>query len=132
MPEFSKIAELLSTRINGLQSIYVYGSFATGHANENSDLDIAILADTRLDLDLRLELAVKLSGMIGRDIDLIDLRRVPTVMQMQVVQHGLRIYSPDLATCDAFEDFVFSSYARLNEERRDILNDVISRGNIYG
>ncbi len=31
-----------------------------------------------------------------------------------------------------FETYVFSSYARLNEERREILETVQQRGRVYG
>jgi hypothetical protein len=32
----------------------------------------------------------------------------------------------------AFEAFALSAYARLNEERREILNDVRARGRVHG
>jgi hypothetical protein len=30
------------------------------------------------------------------------------------------------------EDYILSSYARLNEERKDILTDTLRRGSVYG
>ena len=51
---------------------------------------------------------------------------------MQVVAHGELLYCSNAGTVERFEDMVFSSYARLNEERREILSDVRERGNIYG
>lgn len=51
---------------------------------------------------------------------------------MQVVTHGELLYALNVDAVDRFADLVFSSYARLNEERREILTDVRQRGNIYG
>jgi len=51
---------------------------------------------------------------------------------MQVVAHGELLYSTGSNDVDQFEDTVFSSYARLNEERREILADVLQRRSIYG
>ena len=39
--------------------------------------------------------------------------------------------SPFPGTRERFEDFVFASYARLNEERRGILEDIRRRGRIH-
>jgi hypothetical protein len=51
---------------------------------------------------------------------------------MQVVANGQRLYTADVNVVEQFEDTVFSSYVRLNEERRGILDDVRQRGNIHG
>jgi hypothetical protein len=43
---------------------------------------------------------------------------------MQIVEGGKRLYCRDQTACDAFEDFVFLDFARLNEERAGILEDI--------
>ncbi len=53
-------------------------------------------------------------------------------MRMQVISKGQRIYCSNEQSCEMFEDFVFSDYARLNEERAGILEDIGQRGAVYG
>ena len=53
-------------------------------------------------------------------------------MRMQVVSTGAIIHVSDKYELDVFETYVFSSYARLNEERRAILEAVQQRGRVYG
>jgi len=123
---------LLKERIPGLLGVWLFGSALEGEMRPDSDVDIAILAEAPLDAWMRLQLAAELSRLFGRDVDLVDLRRSATVMRMQVVARGRRVFCLDAPRCEAFEDFVFSDYARLNEERAGILADVAARGSIHG
>ncbi len=119
-------------RFPGLLAIYIHGSRALGQASQDSDLDLALLAQTEL-LPLQLwESAQHLALWLGMDVDLLDLRKASTVMQMQVITNGRLFYCRDEAACGAFEDLTFSKYARLNEERAGILQDIAQRGSIRG
>jgi len=113
-------------------AIYRFGSWGTSAQRADSDIDIAVLPPNRLDPVRRWELAQRLASLVGRDVDLVDLLSASTVLKMQVVAHGELLCAPDADAVDRFADLVFSSYARLNEERREILTDVLQRGNIYG
>jgi hypothetical protein len=62
----------------------------------------------------------------------IDLRTVPTHLQAQVVTKRQRHVRTNFEQIKSFEDFVYSSYARLNEERKYILADIQQRGSVYG
>ena len=68
----------------------------------------------------------------SRDVDLIDLQQASTVMRIQVISTGERLYCSDEHACELFEDFVYSSYAHFNEERAGILRDIAQRGSVYG
>jgi len=124
------------TRIIGVfpavQAIYLFGSVARGEAREQSDVDLAILAEREVDPVLLWETAQEIADAVGREVDLLDLRAVSTVMRMQVISRGERIFSRDTMAAEIFEDFVFSHYALLNEERKAILDEVAERGNTYG
>jgi hypothetical protein len=69
---------------------------------------------------------------LRRDVDLVDLRRASTVMAMQVVSTGEPIGVLDPVEKERFEDYVFGAYARLNEERRAILQQVLRDGTVHG
>lgn len=114
------------------QVIYRFGSWGTDDERPDSDIDLAVLPLAPLDPVFRWDLAQRLASLARRDVDLVDLLRASTVLRMQVVAHGQRLYTADVNAVEQFEDTVFSSYVRLNEERRGILDDVQQRGNIHG
>jgi predicted nucleotidyltransferase len=132
MPNLELAVAKLRQRLGNMVAAYVFGSHAAGTANRQSDLDLAVLCSTTIDPQVRYELLQDLSVALSRDVDLIDLAGTTTVMRAQVVAGGKRIFCADATVCDRFEDLVFSSYARLNEERREILRDVKERESVYG
>jgi uncharacterized protein len=127
-----KLVEALLRVLPDCQAIYRFGSWGTTAERPGSDIDLAVLPVNPLDPAWRWELAQSLASLAKQDVDLVDLTQASTVLRMQVVAHGERIYCSDEAEAEMFEDRVFSSYARLNEERREILSDVRRRGSIYG
>jgi len=128
-----KITQLLKDQFNSdLLSIYIFGSSITEFETKASDIDIAIMCKSKISKLELWEVAQEIAIQLKRDVDLLDLKNISTVMQMQVVAHGKRIYCSNYEVCEKFDDFVFSSYALLNEERKGILEDIKSRGSIYG
>lgn len=118
--------------LDGVVAVYRFGSTAQGTATESSDTDVAILAGTRLAPEHRFELQEALAGRLGRDVDLVDLARASTVMAMQVITGGRLLFDDASGQRDRFEDLTFSAYARLNEERRGILDRVAAERTVYG
>ncbi len=113
-------------------AIYRFGSSATDTARSDSDVDVAMLGAGPLDPLVRFDLQELLAAAIHRSVDLVDLRRASSVMAHQVVTTGLLLYESDAAERGRFEDFVFGAYARLNEERRGILDRIAAEGSVYG
>jgi uncharacterized protein len=126
------IVSKLLDAVPGCLAIYRFGSWLTDAERHDSDIDIAFLALEALPPVRRWELAQTLASIAGRDVDLVELLTASTVLRMQVVAHGELLHETDPGKVAQFADTVFSSYARLNEERREILADVARRGNIYG
>jgi len=126
------IIESLWDSVPDLLAVYRFGSFGTEGAHLQSDIDIAFLAETSPSHVMRWRLAQKMAIRLGRDVDLVDLAQSTTVFRMQVIAHGRRLWCADEVRVETFEDYIFSSYARLNEERRGILQDIRERGNVYG
>ena len=121
----------LEKGIPGLVAVYRFGSWGTAAERADSDIDLAVLASAPLDSVRRWELAERLARIAGRNIDLVDLGTASTVMRAQVVASGERVFCADEPRCTEFEDFVYSDYARLNEERREILADIHERGSVH-
>ncbi len=118
-----EVLALLRARLPGLIGVWLFGSCARGEARDGSDVDLAVLTQAPLRAAELWQLAQVLAGRLGREVDLVDLRAASAVLRMQAVGRGRRIFCADHKACEAFEDFVFSDYARLNEERAGILAD---------
>jgi predicted nucleotidyltransferase len=126
------IVQFLTERCPDLIAIYLFGSLVQGATNLKSDIDLAILPLHPIDPLERWTLTQDLANLLKGDVDLVDLRRASTVMRMQVISSGHCLYESNRPERDRFEDYVYSSYARLNEERKEIINEVKNRGTVYG
>lgn len=126
------IIRALLDSLPGIVAIYRFGSWDTPQARSDSDIDLAVLPEQPLSNLDRWELSQKLAQIASRDVDLVDLRSASTVMRLQIIAHGERLYCADEAEAGRFETSVYSGYARLNEERREILADIRDRGSVYG
>jgi uncharacterized protein len=113
-------------------AVYRFGSSVAGTDRPDSDVDVAVLAAQPLEPLDRFDLQERIASAIHRSVDLVDLRRASTVMASQVVTTGVVIDDLDPDLRGRFEDYVFSAYARLNEERRGILERVATEGTVYG
>lgn len=114
-------------------AIYSFGSAGTPRARPDSDVDLAVLTTgVRLPPQRVWEVAQELASIAHRDVDLVDLSVASTVLRAQVVAEGEAIHSGDPAVSGEFEARALADYARLNEERREILADILERGRVSG
>lgn len=126
------LVERLKQAFPEIVAVYLFGSRGTEYERDESDVDLAVYAGKPLRAAELWYAAQDLASEIGRDVDVVDLASASTVMRAQIVHTGERRYCADPVACETFEDYVYSSYARLNEERQGILEDVLRRGSVYG
>ena len=115
-----------------LIAVYRFGSTVQATQHHESDTDVAVLMRQRLSPEARFDLQERIAARIGGDVDLVDLSVASPVMAIQVVAGGRLLYDGDSDARGLFEDRVFGAYARLNEERRGILERVAAEGTVYG
>lgn len=125
------LIEYVRKSVPDLIALYRFGSQAKGEARPDSDIDLAVLARDPIPSLRRFELAQELAIRLHRDVDLVDLRTASTVMRMQVLSTGTCLDAPDEPARREFEMYAYSDYARLNEERKGILDDIRARGSVY-
>lgn len=125
------VAHLRSV-LSDVIAVYRFGTWGTVAERIDSDLDLAVLTRQRLPAAQSWEIAQQLATLAGRNVDLVDLHVASTVMAAQIVSRSERLYCSDARRCAEYEDYIYSAYARLNEERRDILRDIRERGSVYG
>lgn len=127
----NRLIQYIREAVPDLIALYRFGSQAKGTARPGSDVDLAVLTHNPIPNLRRFELAQDLAIRLHRDVDLVELRSASTVMRMQIISTGECLFKVSDQLQGEFEDLVYSTYARLNEERRGILNDIQTRGSVY-
>ena len=126
------ITQFLHEQIPDLVAVYQFGSQARGTARPTSDIDVAVLSAHPIPGGQIFHLAQELAIHLHRDVDLVDLRSASTVMRMQILTTGQCLGTKNLQAKAEFEMYTYADYARLNEERRDLLKGIKARGLVYG
>jgi predicted nucleotidyltransferase len=129
------LVERILAALPDTQAIYLFGSAAAGRLRDDSDVDVAVLlphvrAKALGSLALS-DLAFDLMKALRRDVDLINLRQVSTVLQKQVIENGIMLFCADEFAKDEFEMLTISFYQKLNEERAGILQSLKKDKGVY-
>lgn len=103
----------------------LFGSLATGHSRNDSDLDLAVASTTPLDPQIRIQLIEELAVELGRPVDLIDLAQTHGPLLQQILTKGRlllctdRTRYADLLLRVVYEEAdVMPYYRRILAERR--------------
>ena len=102
-------------------AVYLFGSRVSENHRPDSDIDIAFLTRHSVTPVDCFHLANRLANELGSEVDLVDLSSASTVMAKEVITKGIPIMITDPYAQQTFEMHTLSDYARLNEERKEIL-----------
>lgn len=130
--DYTRAIETILRLVPDALAVYLFGSRAAGEERPDSDVDLALLAPRSLDSVERWQLQEDVASILRASVDLVDLRGASTVLRAQVVTGGELLHDADPAGRALFETNVLSDYARLNEERAEILADIRQRGTVHG
>jgi len=132
--DLQPIPHLVQQRLPRALSVYAFGSRVADngqHANDNSDLDLAVLVEGYADPLILFELSGQLADKLGCSVDLLDLRAASTVMQHQILTSGQRLWSKDVRA-GLFEAAMLTEKLHLNDMRKGLVEDIQARGFVYG
>ncbi len=102
----------------GINAFYLFGSFADGSFNEDSDIDLAYLSDVKgITIDNGL-LYFDIREFITREIDLVDIRRASLSFAFHIIKEGKVIYERDKEKRTDFEDELIRNYLDFNVYNR--------------
>jgi predicted nucleotidyltransferase len=117
------------------QAIYLFGSYQTENEWPDSDVDVAVLLSPeesgKAGSLMISELYRALGSMISKEVDIVNLRRVPTVLQKEIVMADRRIYTGNRYATEEFEMLTMSFYQKLNEERAGIIERALKDGRFH-
>jgi predicted nucleotidyltransferase len=109
-------------------TIILFGSAARGKLRDDSDLDIAYLADTHHTAYERFMVASELANQLSREVDLVDFAEASTVFKAQIIGGGKVLLDERPIDRQYIYMRALKDYAMLNEERRPILEKLFYTG----
>ncbi|MDZ7704116.1 MAG: nucleotidyltransferase domain-containing protein [Trueperaceae bacterium] len=135
MTSHDDITSTVRKHYPNVQAVYLFGSYGTERQWPNSDVDVALLLPAEEAWNAQ-PLALSpcrfaLEARLRRPVDLINLRHVSTVFQNEITNTGRGLVAPDAEAMHAFEMRVLSAYQKLNEERREILEEFFRSKRAY-
>lgn len=89
------LAQTALAKFAYIEFAVLFGSLVKGTETPNSDVDVAVLANTALSARQRIELIDALAFALGRPVDLIDLRTVGQPLLNQILKYGRRLMGSD-------------------------------------
>ena len=117
------------------QAIYLFGSYGTENEWPDSDVDIALLLPPEQAKAIRMlamsPLCSELGSLLGKAVDLVNLRVVSTVFQKEIIAADRRIHTGNAYAADEFEMLVLSFFQKLSQERAEILAEGLRSGRFY-
>ena len=127
-----KIKEILLKKIE-CKAIVLFGSYARGTQNAESDIDIAIKPKNKIDKKALYNLSNELSDKLEKDIDLINLDdEISDAFRYEILITGKTIYCEDEFKFQMYRLDMYREYLELNESRQMIINRIKNGGDIYG
>lgn len=95
---FDQAVSALSSE-SGLKVAIIYGSVAAGHMRADSDVDLALLFESPLDVEQKIQLKTHLERELSRAVDLVDLSTLSGTILKQILCKGRILIKNDT---DAF------------------------------
>lgn len=83
-----------------------------------SDLDIGVLAESRVDPLALGPAATELERIAGSRVDLVDLRAASVLLRVEATYHGKLIAAPNQFEADLFATHALSDHASFAPNRR--------------
>jgi predicted nucleotidyltransferase len=131
----SRIVPIVQRFYPDMETLYLFGSYGTGHETGESDIDLALLLPP-LSAKKEGSLVMKdcwfsLYKTLSRQVDMINLRLVDTLFQNEIVQSGRLLFCADEVSRLSFEMMALSLYQKLQDERRGIVERIMQSKRVY-
>lgn len=115
--------------MKGIVSVHIFGSYAKGNANKNSDVDCAVLFDRNSipdDMDI-IQMRENLSNIINKEVDLVCRNTASPILNMQIYKHGLMLVDNDHKQYADFVMVLFTDYFDLKLFRKQFEDKILER-----
>jgi uncharacterized protein len=123
----SKLNEFFKGR-DGIILAFLFGSAAAGRANEESDVDIAVLTGGDFSSSSFIELRSSLSGILSKEVDVAILNDASPILKMQVLQKGVLLKGGKTPAFPVFYAKSLKEYEDLKFFRREAEKNILTGG----
>ncbi|MEM4261016.1 MAG: nucleotidyltransferase domain-containing protein [Candidatus Woesearchaeota archaeon] len=118
--------EILSNLDDIIDFVLVFGSFATGNFNDESDIDIGIYVNDKLYSEETItEIIDKFNELTDREIDLVVLNDADPIITMQILANGKLIYCKDKHQFNLYKARKISEYLDFKMSRKIIEDNLL-------
>ena len=126
--------EIVKIILNNLEceAIVLFGSFARGTQNAESDIDIAIKVKEKIDKKEIYKLSNILADKFNKEIDLINLDEIGDTFRYEILINGKTLYCKDELQFELYKLDMYREFLELNESRQEIINNIKKGGDVYG
>ena len=128
---FENIKNELLKKID-CEAIILFGSYARGTQNAESDIDIAFKANKEITKKDIFYLKQELEDIAKKDIDLINLDNIGDGFRYEILINGKTLYCKDKLKFELYKLEMYREYLDLNESRMSIIERIKKGGTIYG
>jgi len=126
-PSHDALAHAVREVLPQARAAWLFGSAAQGRFRPGSDLDIAVDVAQLLPPMERWDAAQRLARQFGVDVDLLDFRRISTVMQYQVLATGTPLFDLEPTATALYTGFVLSEYQNIQQWRQPLVRQLARR-----
>lgn len=126
-----KIVKILLNNLD-CEAIVLFGSYARGTQNDESDIDVAIKVKEKLDKKEVYRLSNILADEINKEVDLINLDEIGDTFRYEILINGKTLYCKDELKFELYKLDMYREFLDLNESRQEIINNIKKGGDIYG
>jgi predicted nucleotidyltransferase len=99
---------------------YIFGSAVPQRLTVESDVDIGLLFESPAEGLRLMELQEELTGVLGRQVDLVGLNQVSPILAMQVLKHGEVVFARSERAVREFQIRTLFAYFDLKQVRKPI------------
>jgi predicted nucleotidyltransferase len=124
MEEKEKMFKVIKEFFKEEEGIYIFGSYANNTFNKESDIDIAVVFKEKKTALEVFKLQEKLSFLLKKDVDLVDLENINTVFAYEIVNHSIKLKVSKKA--QDLENRIWWNYLTLQDDRKEILKEFIN------
>jgi predicted nucleotidyltransferase len=133
--DFESVKKIICSFYPLTEALYLFGSALTFEPPHIGDIDIAVLLPPEeaenVGSFFLSEARVMLEKQFSIPVELVNVRKVSVVFRKEIIATGERFFTADESAADTFEMLTISFYQKLNEERKEILDDFFATKRAY-